>query len=219
MTWRSAEIESCRYGSSALWILRDELAGSGARRLAKRADLFFRSGETSLLLDLRQTGPIDSAGAGVLRACREAHSGFHTVGRPRSWAELPVGVRRTLLMLDPAPDIETALAPPRDAVADERRRHPRIGLQLPVELFTGGRAIQVTLKDLSRGGALLAMVPDDWFDGEVAGRTFGIFGLAEDPFGREICAGRSSVVMSAVAVRAPAAGQIGARFTDSPPPI
>ena len=222
MTWRTAGIESCRYGSSALWILHQGLSGSEARRFAERMDLFFRAGETSLVLDLRQAGLIDTAGADVLMRGRGAHPGLRTVGQPRSWPDLPAAVRGALAGLEPAPDLETALldlAPPARSAGDERRRHPRIGVRLPVSIFSSGRTDPAELRDISRSGVGLALLPGGWMEGDDLERAFSIFGIAADPLGRELCTGFGSGPVSAVAVRTQAADALGARFTDSPPPV
>lgn len=221
MTWKTAGIDSCRYDAGALWVLRDELAGSAARRFAGRVDLFFRAGERSLLVDLREAGPIDSVGAAALRASRDTHPGFGVVGRPRSFDDCPGAVRRALLALDAAPDLETALGAPAGARggAGERRRCPRIGLQLPVALCARGRTAPATLRDISRGGMQLALVPEGWFAGDGADRSFDVLGVTDDPLGRELFAHSGRAPLAALALRAPGDGTVAARFAGSPPPV
>jgi hypothetical protein len=224
VTWGTAGITSCRYGSSALWVLHHELAGSAAHRFAERIDLFFRTGEASLVLDLRDAGLIDSAGAEVLARGREAHPGFRTVGRPRSWPDLPLAVRGALVGLDPAPDLATALlglAPLARDTGDERRHHPRIGMRLPVAVLSAGRTAQVELRDISRSGVSLALLPEGWLEleGDSPEMAFDIFGITADPLGREFCAAFGTGPVAALAVRTAAEGALGARFAESSPPV
>jgi hypothetical protein len=218
------DIGRCRYGLNALWTLRGDLAGSLARRFAERVGLFFRGESASLLVDLRGAGMIDSAGASRLEELHGRHAGFLVVGRPASWTDLPLGVRRTLSALRPAPDLETALAAlaaPATGRA-ERRSHPRIPLQFPVEVLCAGRLAPASLRDISRGGLHLELLPEGWL-GEArkagAATTLGIVGLDADPLARELTArfGRGPVL--AVPVRALPGGVLGARFTGSPTPV
>jgi hypothetical protein len=224
VTWGTAGITRCRYGSSSLWVLHHELAGSGARRFAERVDLFFRAGEASLVLDLREAGLIDSAGADALTRGHEAHPGFRTVGRPRSWPDLPLGVRGALASLDPAPDLATALlglAPLTRGTGDERRHHPRIGMHLPVAVLSAGRTAPAELRDISRSGVSLALLPEGWLEleGDSPEMALDIFGITADPLGRELCALFGTDPVAALAVRTAAAGELGARFTESSPPV
>ena len=222
MTWSGTGIGSYRYGTCALWTLDSDLSGSGAGRFADRVDLFFRAGETSLIVDLRQTGLVDSLGAAALARCRDTHAGVRVVGRPPTWGDLPLAVRRTLLALDAAPDLETALTSfsTRAALAPvERRRHPRIPLQLPVELFFAGKRAPAALSDISRGGVNLGLIPGGCLAALQAGEGFDILGLAEDPLAREMTVRFAAEPVPVVSVRAAASAAIGARFTDSPPPV
>jgi hypothetical protein len=221
----SGDIGRCRYGLNALWSLRGDLAGSLARRFAERVGLFFRSESASLLVDLRGAGLIDSLGAARLHELHERHAGFLLVGRPASWIDLPLGVRRALAALRPAPDLETALAalaPAHGSGLAERRSHPRIPLQVPVEVLCAGRLAPASLRDISRGGLHLALLPEGWL-GEArkagAATTLGIVGLDADPLARELTArfGRGPVM--AVPVRALPGGVLGARFVGSPTPV
>ena len=224
-SWCGDWVGRCRYGPHALWTIRGDLAGSLARRFADRVGLFFRSEAAALLVDLRAAGMIDSAGAARLRGLRERHPGFAVVGRPASWVDLPLGVRRTLSALHPAPDLETALASlgttPEGGYA-EKRSHPRIPLQIPVEVLCAGRLAPASLRDISRGGLHLELLPEGWL-GEArkagAATTLGIVGLDADPLAREITArfGRGPVL--AVPVRALPGGVLGARFAGSPTPV
>jgi hypothetical protein len=222
VTWRGSGIGSYRYGSCVLWTLENDLAGSGAGRFADRVDLFFRAGESSLLVDLRQAGLVDSLGAAALARCRGAHAGMRVVGRPPTWDDLPIAVRRTLLGLDAAPDLETALAASASRAASataERRRHPRIPLQLPVELFFDGKLAPAALSDISRGGVNLSLIPGSCLAALQAGEGFDILGLAADPLGREITARFAAEPVPVAAVRTATATALGARFTDSHPPV
>lgn len=218
MTWRGAGIGCFRYGSRVLWTVEDDLAGSRADRFADRVDLYFRAGESSLLLDLRQVGQIDSAGAAVLARLCSAHSGLLLIGRPAALEDCPVEVRRRLLALIDAADLATVLsAGPATGAVPERRRSPRIPLQLPVELFFAGGSAAASLEDISRGGVRLRTC------GVAAtalheGGTFDILGLAGDPLGREFC-GAASVKVRAANVRGSVDATVGACFTDSPPPV
>ena len=76
MTWRASGIGSYRYGTCALWTVDGDLAGSGARRFADRVQLFFRAGESSLLVDLRPARLVDDLGAAALARCRDTYPGF-----------------------------------------------------------------------------------------------------------------------------------------------
>jgi hypothetical protein len=224
VTWSGTGIGSYRYGSCALWTLDSDLAGSGAGRFVDRVDLFFRAGESSLLVDLRQAGLVDSLGAAALARCRDTHAGMRVVGRPPTWDDLPLAVRCTLLGLDAAPDLETALASSstRTALAlapAERRLHPRFPLQLPVELFFAGKRAPAALSDISRGGVNLSLIPGSWLAALPAGEGFDILGLAADPLGREITARFAAEPVPVAAVRTATAAALGARFTDSHPPV
>ena len=219
MTWRAAGVGSYRYGSCALWTVDGDLAGSGARRFADRVQLFFRAGETRLLVDLRQAGIVDDVGAAALARCRDNHPGFRVVGHPATWIDLVPAVRRSLLGLDAIPDLETGLAaaaPRPGRTTGEQRRHPRIPLQLPVELYFAGKRASAALRDVSRGGVHLSLVPE-WFLASLpAGGSFDLLGLEEDPLGREIAAvGPIPVAL----VRTANAAALGARFLGNPPPV
>lgn len=222
--WKVAGIGRFRYGSSALWTVHGDLTGSSARRFAGTVDLFFRSGETSLLVDLREASLVDSAGATALARCRGAYPGFQVVGRPAIWIDLPPVVRRTLVKLEPEPDLETALtaatAPDRSDWP-QQRRHARIPLQLPVELFRAGRMTTASLRDIGRGGVGLALLPKDWLQAlleDGAEPTFGILGIEADPLGREIIARLPPGPVSVVPVYEFAGSGLGARYSDNPPP-
>lgn len=218
MTWRGAGIGSYRYGSRVLWTVDDDLAGSRADRFADRVEFYFRSGGPSLLVDLRQAGLIDSSGSAALTRLCAAHPGLRVVGRPAGWEDCPLEVRRRLLGLAAATDLESALAAaPAAGDVPERRRNQRIPLQLPVEVFFAGGSAAAALQDISRGGVRLRT------SGRAAaalcdGGTFDILGVTEDPLGREFF-GAAPVPVRAVSVCAPAGAAIGARFTDCPPPV
>jgi hypothetical protein len=141
------------------------------------------------------------------------------VGHPATWIDLVPAVRRSLLGLAAIPDIEAGLAaaatrPVR--TSGEQRRHPRIPLQLPVELFSAGNRAAAALRDVGRGGVRLSLVPA-WFLAALPeeGRFY-LLGLAEDPLGREIAAAGPIPV---ALVRAANTATPGARFSGSPPPV
>lgn len=218
MTWRGAGIGCYRYGSRVLWTVDDDLAGSRADRFADRVGFYFRCGEPSLLVDLRQAGLIDSAGAAALARLCAAHPGLRVIGRPAAWEDCPVAVRRRLLGLGAATDLETALAAgPAAGEMPERRRNPRIPLQLPVELFFEGGSAAASLQDISRGGVRLRLC-DGAASALCDGGAFDLLGLAEDPLGREFF-GAAPVPVRAASVGVPVGAAVGARFTDSPPPV
>lgn len=217
--------ERCRYGGHALWRLHGDLTGSVARRFAERAWLFLRSEDAALLVDLRGAELIDTAGASLLQSLRSRQTRFSVIGRPCAWTDLPLPVRRTLAGLRPAPDIETALTAVLAMHAPEggeKRSAPRIPLQVPVEVVCAGRVAPASLRDISRGGLHLALLPDGWL-GEArrsgAATTLGILGLDADPLAREITARYGSGPVMAVPVRALPGGVLGARFTGSPTPV
>jgi hypothetical protein len=95
-------------------------------------------------------------------------------------------------------------------------------VQLPVEVLCAGRIAPASLRDISRGGLHLALLPDGWL-GEArksgAATTLGIVGLDADPLAREITARFGSGPVMAVPVRALPGGILGARFTGSPTPV
>lgn len=219
------KLRRCRYGASALWSFRGDLVGGTARWLEECVALFFRSEAAPLLLDIRDAGLIDSAGAAALDACNGSHAAFRLVGPPASWLDLPVTVRVALRGLRSEPDLETALAASATSTregAAEQRRHPRIPLQLPVEVFCAGRTAQASLRDISRGGLRLSSLPEGWIgDLRRAGvkTAFDILGIADDPLGRELTAGFGGGAMTAVPVCAQPGGVIGARFPDARPPV
>ncbi|MHB8836042.1 MAG: PilZ domain-containing protein [Candidatus Methylomirabilia bacterium] len=219
MTWRATGVGSYRYGSCALWTVDDDLAGSGARRFAERVRLFFRGGESRLFVDLRQARSVDDLGAAALARCRDDHPGFHVIGHPATWIDLVPAVRRSLLGLDPIADLEaglTAAAPRPERATGEQRRHPRIPLQLPVELFYAGKSAAASLRDLSRGGVRLTLVPEWFLAALPEGGRFDLLGLEEDPLGREIAAAGPLPV---ALVRTPNTAVLGALFSGSPPPV
>lgn len=219
MTWRATGVGSYRYGSCALWTVDGDLAGSGAWRFADRVQLFFRAGETRLFVDLRQARLVDDIGAAALTRCRDDHPGFQVIGHPVTWIDLVPSVRRSLLGLDAIPGLEAGLAaaaPRPERTTGEQRRHPRIPLQLPVELFFAGKHASASLRDVSRGGVRLSLVPE-WFLASLPeGEGFDLLGLAEDPLGREIAAAGPIPV---ALVRAAKAAALGASFFGSPPPV
>jgi hypothetical protein len=219
VTWRATGVGSYRYGSCALWTVDGDLAGSGAWRFAERVQLFFRSGETGLLVDLRQARLVDDLGAAALTRCRDTYPGFRVIGHPATWIDLVPAVRRSLLGLGAIPDLEAALAaaaPPPERTTGVQRRHPRFPLQLPVELFIAGKHAAATLRDVSRGGVHLSLVPESFLASLLAGETFDLLGLEEDPLGREIAAAGP---IPAALVHASNAADLGARFIGGPPPI
>jgi len=198
MTWRTTGVGSYCYGSSALWTVNGDLAGSGARRFAERVQLFFRAGEASLLVDLTQARLVDDLGAAALTHCRNDYPGFRVIGYPATWIDLVPAVRRSLLQLAALPDLEAGLvaaAPRSEPTIGEQRRHPRIPLQLPVELFFAGKSAAASLPE---------------------GERFDLHGLAEDPLGREIAAAGPTPV---ALVRSANAATLGARFFGPPPPV
>jgi hypothetical protein len=221
VTWRATGVGSYRYGSCALWTVDGDLAGSGARRFDDRVQLFFRAGETGLLVDLRQTRLVDDVGAAALTRCRDRYPGFRVIGHPASWIDLVPAVRRSLLGLDALPGLEAGLAAvaPRPArTTGVQRRHQRFPLQLPVELFFAGKRTSATLRDVSRGGVNLSLVPEWFLASLLEGESFDLHGLAEDPLGRELAAvGRVPVPVALV--HASNAATLGARFIGSPPPV
>ena len=219
MTWSATGIASYRYGSCALWTLSGDLAGGGARRFAGRVELFFRAEDSRLLVDLRQVGIVDDIGADALARCRGMYPGFRVIGHPATWVDLVPAVRRRLLELDATPDLETglgALAPDPAPAREDQRRHRRIPLQLPVELFFAGGRASAALRDVSRGGVRLSLVPE-WCIATLRHQEhFGILGLAADPLGREFA---SDGPVPVALVRAFDAAALGARFTAPPPPV
>jgi len=219
VTWRATGVGSYRYGSCALWTVDGDLAGSGARRFADRVQLFFRAGETGLLVDLRQARLVDDVGAAALTRCRDGYPGFRVIGHPASWIDLVPAVRRSLLGLDALPGLEAGLAAvaPRPArTTGVQRRHPRFPLQLPVELFFAGKRASASLRDVSRGGAHLSLVPEWFLASLMEGECFDLLGLEEDPLGREIAAAGPVPV---ALVRAANATALAVRFFGSPPPV
>jgi len=219
VTWRASGIGSYRYGTCALWTVDGDLAGSGARRFADRVQLFFRAGESSLLVDLRPARLVDDLGAAALARCRDAYPGFRVIGHPATWIDLVPAVRRSLLGLDAIPDLEAALAaaaPRTERTAGEKRRYPRIPLQLPVELFCAGKRASASLRDVSRGGVHLSLVPEWFLASLMEGESFDLLGLEEDPLGREIAAAGPVPV---ALVRAATGAALAARFFGSPPPV
>ena len=221
----TAGIGSFRYGASTVWSVEGDLAGSRARRFAAKVALFFRREATALLVDLRGAGLIDSAGAAALSAWRPSALPFGVVGRPACWADLPAPVRFSVEALAPAPDLETALAPAASLArrdGDEQRRHPRIPLQIPVEVVCAGSWAQGALRDISRGGVRLADLPEGWLGGlrrSGAAMRLDLLGLDVDPLARELTAGLCRRPLAAVPVCALPGGILGARFTDSRPPV
>lgn len=219
----SVRMERYRYGSASLWSIRGHLCGSGARRVEQLVDLHFHGGAGDLIIDLREAGCVDSAGARALSRCRGEHPDVRLVGFPRSWDDLSLDVRVALLQLDPAPDLSTALLQGFDAPrgAAEQRRHARIPVQIPVELCCGGNSAMVALRDISSGGARFEGVPDALLpalrlvDPSVPCE---ILGLDADPLGSEITR-RGRLAVAAVPVHFfPGAG-LGARFLESHPPV
>jgi hypothetical protein len=213
-------IDRHRYGSRTLWTLHDDLAGGFARRFADQVDLFFRSGEAALVVDVRRIGLVDSVGAAALIRCRDAHPGLRVVGRPAGWDDLTFAVRRSLLVLGALPDLETALGPATRSPANpEQRRHPRIPLQLPVELLFGGKCVPAALQDISRGGVQLTLIHERCLDELLTGESCSILGLIADPLSREIAGELCVEPVPMSPVRAAAPSGLGASFFGTPPPV
>jgi hypothetical protein len=162
---------------------------------------------------------VDDLGAAALARCRDTYPGFRVIGHPATWIDLVPAVRRSLLGLDAIPDLEAALAaaaPRPERTAGEKRRFPRIPLQLPVELFCAGKRASASLRDVSRGGVHLSLVPEWFLASLMEGESFDLLGLEEDPLGREIAAAGPVPV---ALVRAATGAALAARFCGNPPPV
>jgi hypothetical protein len=71
----------------------------------------------------------------------------------------------------------------------EKRRHKRIPLTIPVEVFCDGRSAVATLRDISLGGVRVGrasspVVPE--VEGSSSFPQLTITGIGQDPLGREI---------------------------------
>ena len=161
-----------------------------------------------------EAGLIDTAGAGRCALPRRA-TPAPLVGRPRSWADLPRGSPRPAPARPGPRPRDRARAAGRPRAAAELRRHPRIALQLPVELFCAGRAAghpaghQPRRRAARDGARGLVRRP-------AAGGSFDILGLAGPARPRDLRP--PAPAPCPPSRRAPAARQLAARFTTAPLP-
>jgi hypothetical protein len=220
----SIKMERYRYGAASLWAIRGHLCGSAARRIEQLVDLFFRGDAGDLIIDLREAGFIDSAGARALTRCRGEHPDVRLVGFPPAWDDLSLDVRVALLRLDPAHDLAEALLRSFDVPrgTPELRRHARIPVQIPVELCCAGNSAMVSLSDISRGGVRFAGVPEGLLPALRLADPLvpcEILGLEADPLGSELTGRDGQRAVAAIPVHFfPGAG-LGARFLESHPPV
>jgi hypothetical protein len=223
ITHTDREISRIPYGSNMLWILHGDLAGSWARRLSDRIGLHITEEKGGLMLDLRDTGFIDSEGASALARSRQRHPGLAVIGRPKDFGDMPLSIREALRSLQPFEGIESAYTEVNNFQAlsqdEEKRRLPRIPTQIPVELFIGSSSGMAMVRDINSSGVRLSQVPADlakeaWIangDGRLE-----ISGMAADPLGREIAGKLGGDLLSSQAVHVSRGAQsVGASFIES----
>jgi len=182
-----------RYGGTEYWTPRKNVGGTAARRLMEMVELHFHEDGSPLILDLRLVPIVDSEGAYYLEAARRRHPGLQVVGRPRDFATLPRSIRNTLDIIRPSESLENALSfrsrttPGRSW--SEKRRHNRIPVHIPVEIFCGGRSAVATLRDISLGGGRLGKVSSRLvreLERTSPSPELTIAGIDQDPLGLEI---------------------------------
>lgn len=187
-----------QYGDTRCWILRKNLGGAYARRLMDMVELHFQEEKSALVLDLRQVPVIDSEGARCLELARRRHAKLRVVGRSRDYATLPLSIRKVLNIIRPFDTLEEALSFPVHADLrtswPQRRRHHRIPVQIPVEIFLGGRSAVAVMHDISLGGGRLGRISSHLLL-EPEGATpsqMTVTGIDSDPLGLEIVSSLSS---------------------------
>jgi hypothetical protein len=186
-------VRQYRYGTTTLWVLEGDLVGTQAKRLQSRVDMFFQDRERLLILDLREAGFIDSLGAAVLQGCSHRYTSFFLLGRPESFEDFPLGVRRTVLTLCPSDSLRSLLGAAaqlaESSAQEEKRRWPRLPAQFMVDLVLVNRLAAAVLTDISPGGGRLERIAQESLSEiqrDPAGQSFELIGLEQDPLGREI---------------------------------
>jgi hypothetical protein len=181
------------YGGIDYWVLKKNVGGTSARRLAELVELHFHEDGSPLLLDLRQVPVIDSEGAHYLELARRRHAGLQLVGKPRDYATLPASIRATLDVICPSENLESALSPRSRAALmrnwPQKRRHHRIPVNIPVDVFCDGRSAVATLRDISLGGVRLGRISSPIIrdlEGSPSFPQLTIAGIDQDPLGLEI---------------------------------
>jgi hypothetical protein len=215
VSWRGAGVSSYRYGSCVLWTVDGDLAGSRAERFAGRVSS--SSGRSRAaprrraargLHRQRRRGRARPAGCDPPRFPRDRPAsalGGLPAGGPLPPARRPGG-RRPRVRPRPAPGSGGgAAAPPTHPAAGARRDLLR-GRVRPGRAAGHQPGWRATPGSRIRNAAL--------HDGE----AFDILGLAEDPLGREFF-GAAPALVRAARVCGTLDAAVGARFTDSPPPV
>jgi hypothetical protein len=212
------------YGGIDYWVLRKNVGGASARRLSELVELHFHESGSPLVLDLRQVPVIDSEGAYYLESARQRHAGLQVVGKPRDYATLPASIRETLDVIRPSESLESALSlRSRSALRrnwPHKRRHNRIPLTIPVEIFSDGRSAVATLRDISLGGVRLGRFSSPLVrerEGSSAFPQLTIAGIGQDPLGREVIKSfNTSEIVTRPVYVLPGNGGMGVQFTPSP---
>ena len=170
-------------------------------------------------------GPGSSTDAGRRRARRAAatrYPGFRVDRPPRDLERPSPRCAAPCSAWTRCPTLKPRWQPPRRVPAPARPSNAAtraFPLQLPVELFFArGTRASASLRDVSRGGVRLSLVPEGCLAALRRGRrSFGLLGLDADPLGREIAAAGAGAVL-AVSF-APARRSLAARFLEQPPPV
>lgn len=209
-----------QYGEADYWILKRNVAGTYARRLMEMVELHFQESPAPLVLDLRQVPVVDSEGAYYLETARRRHADLQIVGTPRDYATLPRSIQETLSILRPSDSLERALSSPGRSGPrgswPRRRRHTRIPVRIPVEIFLGGKSAVATMHDISLGGGRLGRVASRILkkvEGAPSFPALTIAGIDRDPLGLEIIKSRNdSEVVTRPVYLLPGNSGMGVRF-------
>ena len=181
------------YGGIDYWVLKKNVGGASARRLAELVELHFHEDGSPLILDLHQVPIIDSEGAYYLEFSRRRHADLQVIGKPRDYDTLPASIRETLDILRASESLESALSLRNgDALSrswPRKRLHNRIPVNIPVEIFCDGRSAVASLRDISRGGVRLGRASSPVVrepEGSSSFPHLTIAGIDRDPLGLEI---------------------------------
>ena len=212
------------YGGIDYWVLKKNVGGASARRLAELVELHFHEDGSPLVLDLREVPIIDSEGAHYLEFARRRHAGLQVVGRPRDYATLPASIRATLDILRPSESLESALSLRSRAALrrnwHQKRRHNRIPVNIPVDVFCDGRSAVATLRDISLGGVRLGRVSSPVvreLEGSPSFPQLTIAGMDQDPLGVEITRSlNTSEIVTRPVYVLPGNSGMGVQFAPAP---
>jgi anti-anti-sigma regulatory factor len=144
-------------GSIPIWDLGGELTGSRAMRLREALLDFFKGGGKELLLNF---GKVTSLDALVARILNDAIiwglnlKGVSLMSNLRCWLsqDIPEGI---LPLYSQEEKALKSFERYRVESPQEKRTHPRVETNIPVEMRIGGKAYRGVVVNISEGGALV----------------------------------------------------------------